>query len=150
MGQLTSMRCHQTMRVRQLLLSFLVAAFMGVAGNATLGLAQGAPTGKFYRIVDGKVDARTYNGFRRYNAACNHCHGPDGAGSTFAPSLVDRLLDVDAFRHIVLEGVAKGTSNMKGFSGDPNVAPYVDDIYAYLQARNDGALGRGRPMKLDQ
>jgi mono/diheme cytochrome c family protein len=101
--------------------------------------------------VDGKADARTYNGFRRYNAACNHCHGPeDGAGSTFAPSLVDRLPDVDAFRHIVLDGVAKGTSNMRAFSGDPNVAPYIDDLYAYLQARNDGALGRGRPMKLDQ
>ena len=145
MGQRTAKRCYETMRVRQLLLSFLVAV-----GNATLGLAQEQPTGKFYRIVEGKVDARTYDGFRRYNAACNHCHGPDGAGSTFAPSLVDRLLDVDAFRHIVQEGVSKGTSNMKGFSRDPNVAPYIDDIYAYLQARNDGAIGRGRPMKLDQ
>ena len=150
MGQLTAKHPHQTMRVRQWLLSFLVAASMDMVGNATLGLAQEPPAGKFYRIMDGKVDARTYNGFRRYNAACNHCHGPDGAGSTFAPSLVDRLLDVGAFRHVVLDGVAKGNSNMKGFSGDPNVAPYVDDIYAYLQARNDGALGRGRPMKLDQ
>jgi len=31
---------------------------------------------------------------------------------------------------------------MKGFANDPNVAPYVDDIYAYLQARADGVLGR--------
>jgi mono/diheme cytochrome c family protein len=125
-------------------------ALAGITGSATSGFAQKPPPSKFYRIVDGKVDARTYNGFRRYNAACNHCHGPDGAGATFAPSLVDRLLDVGAFRHVVLDGVAKGTSNMKGFSGDPNVAPFIDDIYAYLQARNDGALGRGRPMKLDQ
>jgi hypothetical protein len=26
---------------------------------------------KPYQIVDGKVDKRTYNGFRRYNAVCN-------------------------------------------------------------------------------
>jgi hypothetical protein len=39
---------------------------------------------------------------------------------------------------------------MKGFGGDPNIAPYVDDIYAYLQARADGALGRGRPIRVGQ
>jgi hypothetical protein len=26
---------------------------------------------KLYQIVDGKVDAQTYNGFRRYHAGCN-------------------------------------------------------------------------------
>ena len=138
------------MRVEHFLLRLLVAASVGIAANAPPALGQQLSTGKFYHIVDGKVDARTYNGFRRYNAACNHCHGPDGAGSTFAPSLLDRYLDVDAFRRIVLEGVAKGKSNMKGFSGDPNVVTYIDDIFAYLQARKDGALGRGRPMKLDE
>ena len=124
-------------------------ALAGMTGSATLGSEQKVQN-SFYRTVDGKVDERTYNGFRRYNAVCNHCHGPDGVGSTFAPSLVDRLPDVDAFRRIVLDGLVKGTSAMKGFAGDPNIAPYVDDIYAYLQARNEGALGRGRPLKLDQ
>ena len=105
---------------------------------------------KFYRIVDGKVDARTYNGFRRYHAVCVHCHGPDGMGSSFAPSLVTELPDILSFRRIVRDGRSSGASVMKGFAGDPNVAPYVDDIYAYLQARADGALGRGRPIKLDE
>jgi hypothetical protein len=27
---------------------------------------------------------------------------------------------------------------------------YVDDIYAYLQARADGVLARGRPNKLEE
>jgi mono/diheme cytochrome c family protein len=105
---------------------------------------------KFYRIIEGKVDARTYNGYRRYHAVCNHCHGPDGMGSSFGPSLVDHLPDIETFRRIVREGRSNGASVMKGFAGDPNVAPYVDDIYAYLQARADGALGRGRPIKLDE
>jgi hypothetical protein len=34
---------------------------------------------------------------------------------------------------------------MKGFAGDPNVVPYVNDIYAYLRARAEHVLGRGRP-----
>lgn len=106
--------------------------------------------GKSYRILDGKVDARTYNGFRRYHAVCVHCHGPDGMGSTFGPSLVEGLPDIDAFRSIVLGGRVNGASVMKGFADDPNVAPYVDDIFAYLQARDDGALGRGRPARLEE
>jgi mono/diheme cytochrome c family protein len=105
---------------------------------------------KLYRILDGKVDGRTYNGYRRYHAVCNHCHGPDGMGSSFGPSLVDRLPEVESFRRVVREGKSSGAAVMKGFSGDANVAPYVDDIYAYLQARADGALGRGRPVRFDE
>jgi mono/diheme cytochrome c family protein len=103
--------------------------------------------GKFYRIVDGKVDARTYNGFRRYHAACNHCHGQDGLGSTFGPSLVERLPAIELFRRIVRDGTSNGQSIMKGYADDPNITPYIDDIYGYLQARADGALGRGRPTR---
>src|SRR3546814_9992289 len=109
------------------------------------GIAAAQQDDRLYRVEDGKVDAKTYNGFRRYHASCNHCHGPDGVGSTFGPSLVERLAGPDAFRRAVLEGQRSGTSVMKGFAGDPNIAPFVDDIYNYLQARADGALGRGRP-----
>jgi mono/diheme cytochrome c family protein len=105
--------------------------------------------GKFYRIVDGKVDAQTYNGFRRYHAGCNHCHGQDGMGSTFAPSLLTSLPGIEDFRRVVSGGRTNGTSVMKGFGDDPNIAPYIDDIYAYLQARADGALGPGRPVRLE-
>jgi hypothetical protein len=38
---------------------------------------------------------------------------------------------------------------MKAFGDDPNIAPYIDDIYAYLQARADGVLGPGRPTRLE-
>jgi len=111
---------------------------------------EAALPGKFYRIVDGKVDPRTYNGYRRYHAVCNHCHGPDGMGSSFGPSLVDHLPEIEEFRRIVREGKSSGTMVMRGFAGDPNVAQYVDDIYSYLQARADGALGRGRPTRLGE
>lgn len=130
------------------LLQIFCPAVLSFAVGAGASAQDAAAPGKFYRVVDGKVDARTYDGFRRYHAGCDRCHGPDGVGSTFAPSLVGRLPDIEAFRRAVLGGRAEGGSAMKGFAGDPNFAPYVDDIYAYLQARADGALGRGRPGRL--
>lgn len=95
--------------------------------------------------ASGAGAASLLNGYRRYNAACNHCHGPDGVGSTFAPSLVEQVFDPGLFRQAVLLGRASGVSVMKGFCDDPNIAPYVDDIYIYLKARAGGAVGRGRP-----
>jgi mono/diheme cytochrome c family protein len=85
------------------------------------------------------------NGYRRYNSACNHCHGPDGVGSTFAPSLIENPLPFAPFQAIVEQGSASGVSVMRGFADDPNVAPYVRDIWLYLEARADGRIGRGRP-----
>ena len=132
---------------RLVLSSIAVCSLAASVGAAS---QDDASVDKFYRVVDGKVDARTYNGFRRYHAGCNHCHGADGLGSMFGPSLVDGLPDVQAFRRIVRDGRSNGPSVMNGFADDPNVAPYVDDIYAYLQARADGVLGRGRPARLEQ
>lgn len=126
----------------------LSLAFVGSAVALSAAAQQDARAEKLYQIVDGKVDAHTYEGYRRYHAGCNHCHGQDGLGSTFAPSLVDRLPDLDTFRRIVREGATNGTAVMKGFAEDPNVAPYVDAIYAYLQARADHALGIGRPISM--
>ena len=68
-----------------------------VAVGCTAGaLALSTPAGaqdeeKYYSIEDGKVDQGTYNGWRRYHASCHTCHGPDGLGSSYAPSLVDSL-----------------------------------------------------------
>jgi mono/diheme cytochrome c family protein len=112
--------------------------------------AQEATNGKFYRVIDGKADTRTLNGFRRYHAGCNNCHGAYGEGSTFAPPLTANLLPIEVFTAIVLKGRRNGNSVMKGFAGDPNFEPYVKDIYAYLQARSDGVLGRVRPRQLKE
>jgi mono/diheme cytochrome c family protein len=87
------------------------------------------------------------NGYRRYNSACNHCHGPDGIGSTFAPSLIEQTLPYPRFHEVVEQGSASGLSVMRGFADDPNVAPFVRDIWLYLEARANGSVGRGRPAR---
>ena len=39
-------------------------------------------------------------------------------------------------------------SVMPAFGDVNDVVEYIDDIYAYLKARADGAIGRGRPERL--
>ena len=109
---------------------------------------------KPYKIApDGTVDWATFSGFRRFNSTCFVCHGPDGAGSSFAPALVESLkrLSYEQFTEIVVNGKTEVNTasqrKMPSFGTDPNVMCYLDDIYAYLKARSDGVLGRGRPPK---
>ena len=132
----------------------IFAFFLGMAGFIALtSVAAGRAArgdGEAFRSPMSKVDKRTYNGFRRYNAGCNHCHGPDGVGSSFGPSLIEAPMMIEDFRATVLAGRANGNFVMKGFADDPNVAPFVDEIYAYLRGRTDGVIGRGRPLKADE
>ena len=134
--------------VRRLLAWGMGAATLTLAASGDAG-ESGEPAGpKPYRVVEGAVDPGTYNSYRRYHATCSHCHGPDGLGSSFGPSLIDRPLPFDAFAEVVRLGSARGTSVMQGFADDPNVEPHIDDIHAYLMARADGVLGRGRPRRI--
>jgi methanol metabolism-related c-type cytochrome len=107
-----------------------------------------------YTIENGKVDKKTFNGWRRYTESCLRCHGPDGAGSSYAPSLVDsvKTMTQDEFNDIVVNGrtnVNAASENvMPPFGEVEDVVSYLDDIWAYLKARADGVLGRGRPPRI--
>jgi methanol metabolism-related c-type cytochrome len=108
---------------------------------------------KPYQIAaDGTVEWALFNGYRRYHATCHACHGPDGLGSTIGPNLTDSLKTrpFEQFREIVTNGKQTGNKKMPALGTDRNVMCYLDDIYAYLKARSDNALGRGRPAKYQQ
>jgi len=139
------------------------ALFVLAFGVAAVGLGsrvQGQEVGspdwqkKPYNIVNGKVGMATYNGYRRYDNSCLRCHGPDGAGSSYAPSLVDSLktMSYDDFVGIVIAGKKDVSTSqqlvMPAFGEVADVVNYLDDIYTYLKARSDGALGRGRPERM--
>jgi methanol metabolism-related c-type cytochrome len=142
-----------------IILAAAVVGSLGLAGRATA--ADEAAAGKAgeekpYTVKDGKVDQGTYNGWRRYTESCLRCHGPDGAGSSYGPDLTDSLKNMteDQFKEVVVNGRQNvNTANqnvMPPFGTVEDVMLYIDDIYAYLKARSDGALGRGRPERFGQ
>jgi methanol metabolism-related c-type cytochrome len=111
----------------------------------------GSPT---YKVqADGGVDWYTYSGFRRYHSECHVCHGPAGDGSSFAPALKDSLKRISYadFLSIVASGrknVTTAQENvMPAFGDNRNVMCYIDDLYIYLRARANDAIGRVRPDK---
>jgi mono/diheme cytochrome c family protein len=131
---------------RQACLALIVAALGAGALARAAPPAGDAPAEPEAAAHGALADQRAIlSGYRRYHATCSHCHGPDGIGSSFGRSLIDAPLPWAEFEAVVMAGTATGNFVMRGFADDPNVAPYVGDIYAYLKARAAGAIGRGRP-----
>lgn len=144
---------------RILAISFLAVGWAAVGSAADVGKSEDgkyldADDNPAYHVsADGTVDWYTYNGFRRYHSECHVCHGPDGLGSSFAPPLSETMktMSYDDFLAVVVNGRANVSTTaqkmMPAFGLNRNVMCYIDDLYVYLKARADGALGRGRPRK---
>ena len=122
------------MKFKNLLLPLLLCA---------AGAAQ-AQT-KLYTVVEGyKVDAETMKGFRTWRqAACDRCHGANQEGLV-GPSLVNSLktLTKEEFVKTVTNGrLEKG---MQSFGNSPVVMDNMNQLYAYLKGRSDGAITRAK------
>ena len=123
----------------------MVMAVLLVAASASgTGPVTGAGDAP-YKVVDGdKVDGNTLEGWHTWRAlACERCHGAQQEGLV-GPALVDSLkvLSKDAFKTTVLRGrVEKGMPN---FDGSKQVVDNIDNLYAYLKGRSDGAINPGR------
>jgi mxaJ protein len=116
-------------------------------------LAGGSPPpGTPYTVQDGNVDTKTYTGWLRYSAFCQACHGTGGVGSAIAPDLTQAMKNLNKrqFETVVSCGLKGnlGTGVMPPWGDNPNIRPYIENLWAYLSARADGALGPGRPQKL--
>ena len=94
------------------------------------------------------TDKDTYVGWRTFHAVCHVCHGENAAGSSFAPSLlkpIDRKVFIDTVTH----GRTGQIGVMPAWGENPNVKNFIDELYAYQQARADGVLKPGRPKRTD-
>jgi mono/diheme cytochrome c family protein len=106
---------------------------------------------KLYTVVDGyKVDPETMKGFRTWRAAaCDRCHGANQEGLV-GPSLVNSLktLSKEDFVKTVTNGrLEKG---MVSFSTSPQVMANINQLYAYLKGRSDGAITRAKVEEISQ
>jgi mono/diheme cytochrome c family protein len=107
--------------------------------------AQAQQTTPLYTVQDGyKVDPQTMKGFRAWRqAACDRCHGANQEGLV-GPSLVNSLktLTKDEFVKTVRDGrLEKG---MQSFGNSPAVMDNINELYAYLKGRSDGAITRAK------
>ena len=103
------------------------------------------PDEPLYTVVDGnKVDAETLKGFKAWRAAaCDRCHGANQQGLV-GPSLIERLktLTKDEFVKTVTQGrLEKG---MPSFKTSKMVMSNIDQLYAYLKGRSDGAITKSK------
>ena len=132
-------------------LAFGAVAFSAVAAVALAQAPAPAPAAapaagdKPYTVTDGTVvDAKTMQGFRTWRAAaCDRCHGPNQEGLV-GPSLIDSLkvLSKDDFKKTVHDGrLDKG---MPSFADSASVVENLDNLYAYLKGRSDGAITSAR------
>jgi methanol metabolism-related c-type cytochrome len=133
---------------------FCIAAVLTMSMDRSWAAETDQAAKEPYTVQDGKVDKKTFNGWRRYTESCLRCHGPDGAGSSYGPDLVDSVkhMTQDQFNEVVVNGRtnvnAASNSVMPAFGEVEDVVTYLDDIWAYLKARADGVLGRGRPPRI--
>lgn len=105
-----------------------------------------------YVIEDGKVDPNTYQGYLVYTRSCMACHGPDGLGSSFAPSLIvmaERRGWADFAGTIATGRDVMPGQVMPSFADDPYVMGNIPNIFSYMRARGEGGLGRGRPQVIE-
>jgi mono/diheme cytochrome c family protein len=121
------------------------AALTAAVDSTAQDKAPAAVDSKLYTVVDGyKVDSNTMNGFRAWRAAaCDRCHGANQEGMV-GPSLIESLktLNKEDFAKTVRDGrLDKG---MVSFASSKIVMDNIDNLYAYLKGRSDGAITRAK------
>lgn len=116
----------------------LLPALLCLAGAAH---AQDKP----YTVVDGyKVDAETMKGFRTWrSAACDRCHGANQEGLV-GPSLVNSLKTLSKEDFIATVTKGRLEKGMQSFGNSPVVMDNINQLYAYLKGRSDGAITRAK------
>nr|WP_292447674.1 cytochrome c [Methylibium sp.] len=113
-------------------------------GAAAAGGASGAE-GKLYQVVDGyKVDVATMEGFRTWRAAaCDRCHGANQEGMV-GPSLIESLKVRDKAYFVDVLTNGRLVKGMPSFKTSTVVMENLDELYAYLKGRSDGAITRAK------
>lgn len=132
---------------------FVVALFLisstGFAAEEsnkqTAAAAAGGSDKPYGTVVDGtKVNSFVMEGFRTWrSAACDRCHGANQEGLV-GPSLLESLrrLTKEDFVKTITEGrLEKG---MPPWKESKNVMDHIDNLYAYLKGRSDGAITKAK------
>ncbi|MFG6486229.1 c-type cytochrome [Roseateles sp. BYS78W] len=158
-------------RPRYLLLPGALAA--ALVGGCAVELSNPKPSQQLAREALPAGDVRL--GWRVFQQKCAGCHGADATGTAAGPDLLPRVREMGAHRFAGLvlrrydwilaeaESDPKATAQdpladkitrgrdvalaMPAWQGNPAVTAHIEDLYAYLSARAEGALPPGRPAR---
>jgi mono/diheme cytochrome c family protein len=129
----------------------LAAAVTATAQNSAPASAA-APSGdKPYKVVDGfYVDDFTLEGFRTWRAAaCDRCHGASQQGMV-GPSLIDSLKVLSKADFVTTLTNGRLEKGMPSWSSNKGVMDHIDQLYAYLKGRSDGAITQAHVQPMAQ
>jgi cytochrome c553 len=131
---------------RKTLSSLALLITTAASGQSAALQATASPqTGPLYKVVDGyKVDPETMKGFRTWRAAaCDRCHGANQEGLV-GPSLLVSLKTLTKEEFIVTVRDGRLQKGMQSFGTSPMVMENMNQLYAYLKGRSDGAITRAK------
>jgi mono/diheme cytochrome c family protein len=130
-------------------MSLLVLPLLALAQAPTLALAE-EPAPPYKVDQSNNVDAKTFEGWKTWRAmACERCHGPNQEGLV-GPSLVNslKILTKEQFVTTVTNG--RPEKGMPNFGGIQTVVDNINNLYAYLKGRSDGAIKPGHVHKIPE
>lgn len=95
-----------------------------------------------------KLDPQTYRGYLLYRNWCARCHGTFAQGLA-GPNLAKSLnkSSKDEFMQMLFKGKETRNSVMPSFQDNPQVINGRNQLYNYLRARADNAIGPVPPQQ---
>lgn len=103
-----------------------------------------------YTVSDGtKVDAKTLDGFKIWRAAaCDRCHGANQEGMV-GPSLLESLKKLTKAEFVTTMKDGRLEKGMPAWNTNDQVMKGMDNIYAYLKGRSDGAITKAKVTAME-
>ena len=104
----------------------------------------------FYTVVDGtKVDAKTLDGFKIWRAAaCDRCHGANQEGLV-GPSLLEGIRKLTKAEFVTTMTEGRLEKGMPAWNTNDQVMKGMDNLYAYLKGRADGAITKAKVSAME-
>lgn len=102
-----------------------------------------------YTVTEGnKLDSQTYRGYQIYRNWCARCHGTFAQGLA-GPNLAKSLgkASKEEFMQVLFKGQKGRSGMMPSFQDNQQVISGREQLYNYLRARADNAIGPVLPQQ---
>jgi hypothetical protein len=119
-------------------------------GTACCAWAQARPDARAeprpgeFVVIDGRVDAGTYTGWKLFHSSCHACHGVGGVGTDVAPNLVEKIVNYTPRGFATKVLTSYRIVPMSPDSGPPQTLAEREALLELVMRRE--RLERGQPL----